>query len=329
MIIARAPLRITLGGGGTDLPSYYSRFGGVVIAAAINKYVYICLNRSSTDTSIKIKYSESESVLNLESIKHPFFKEALDLFQIRDNIEIASLADIQSGTGMGSSGSFLVALVSALAAYKKQNLSAAEVAEMAFEIEAVRLGMPVGKQDPYIAALGGISLINVSTQGKVKASRLKLGNKFFEELRNSMLLFYTGLRRRSRDILLDQKEKTENADNRMLDNLHRVKELGEQMKQALFSEDIETVGRLMDEHWKNKRARTGAITNPEIDKWYATAMAKGALGGKILGAGGGGFLMLICNDLQTRKRVTDAMLEEGLHGVDYEIETEGVKLLTF
>jgi len=329
MIISRAPLRMTLGGGGTDLPSYYERFGGFFLACALNKYIFICLNSSAVDQSVKLKYSEAETELNVEVIRHPFFREALLKYGIRKGIELASLSDIPSGTGMGSSGSFIVALLAALRRFKDLPIDKQEIAEEAFEIEVLKLGFPVGKQDPYIAAYGGITAFEIEKNGEVKAKTLQVSDSFIQAFYNQTLLFYTGLRRRSREVLVHQKEATEKEDRSMLDNLHLVKELGYRIEKAIISEDLQALGTLMNKHWQNKRKRSVSITNSCIDGWYDLAIQNGALGGKLMGAGGGGFMIFVCPDENTRRKVSEAFRVTGLKEVDFRFDLNGIQIMNY
>ncbi len=326
MIVSRVPLRITLGGGGTDLPSYYRRFGGYFLAAALDKYIYVCLNHSSVDPTLKLKYSESESVLSAESIRHPFFREALLKYGIGGGLELASLTDVPSGTGMGSSGSFLVCLLAALRKYRNLSLDPQEIAEEAFEIEVGRLGFPVGKQDPYIAAHGGITAFEIDREGAVKVRPLQVSEAFSDRFCRRTLLFYTGLRRRSRDVLIHQQVSTEKEDPRMLDNLHAIREIGQRIERAIRDEDLDAVGGLMNEHWQLKRQRSSSITNQQIDAWYETALAHGALGGKLMGAGGGGFLIFICRDETSAGRIAGELVAAGLLRVDLRFDFTGIQV---
>lgn len=324
MIVTRVPLRITLGGGGTDLPSYFQRFDGYFLAAALDKYIYICLNHSSIDPTLKLKYSESESVLSPESIKHPFFREALIKYGIEKGIEIASLTDIPSGTGMGSSGSFLVCLLASLRKYRGLSLDPQEIAEEAYEIEVERLGYPVGKQDPYIAAHGGITAFEIDREGVVKVRPVKVSNDFVDIFCRRTLIFYTGLRRRSRDVLIHQRVSTERKNPEMLNNLHAIKKIGQQIEKAIINEDLNEVGSLMNEHWQIKRKRSGSITSQQIDAWYDTAINHGALGGKLMGAGGGGFLVFICRDDDSSGQLAGELKKAGLTQVDFKLDFSGI-----
>jgi len=291
MIIARSPLRISLGGGGTDLPSYYREHGGFLIAAAIDKYVYVTAMRPFTP-GIYLKYSELERVDTVSQVRHPIVREALDLLDFNTpQIEITTLADIPAGTGLGSSGSFTTALLRALCAHKRRLVHPQELAEMACYVEIEKLGEPIGKQDQYIAAYGGVTCFDFNPDDSVSAVPLDIDTETLHSLEDNLLLFFTGFSRSASSILADQKARTRKNDSDMLNNLHYVKELGLRSRQALEAGDPVLFGELMHEHWEHKKKRSGGMSNPKIDEWYALARGNGAIGGKLVGAGGGGFLM--------------------------------------
>lgn len=324
MIITRAPLRISLGGGGTDLPSYYREHGGFLIAAAIDKYVYITVHRRFVDGFL-LKYSHLEEVATIEEIKHPIIREALKLTGVQErNLEIASMADIPAGTGLGSSGSFTTALLKALHALRKNLVHPFELAEQACQIELEKLREPVGKQDQYIAAYGGITCFHFLPDDRVQASPLKISEETLLELEDNLLLFFTGYSRSASKILREQDDKSKRSDKAMKENLDFVKELGQQSQRALEGDDLHEFARLMDLHWQRKRERSAAMSNEHINDWYDLAMANGALGGKIIGAGGGGFLMFYAAD---KARLRHAMRERGLMEVRFRFEAEGTKIL--
>lgn len=326
MILARAPLRISLGGGGTDLPSYYTCYGGFVLSAAINKYVYIYVNRPAADDLLRIKYSRYEEVTSVDDIQHDLVRPALKLLNLNSSLEIVSMADVPAGTGLGSSGSYLVALLTALYAFKRERVPVQALAEQACYIEIELAGHPVGKHDQYLAAFGGITCLDIKPDGKVHVSPLDISISTVEELRNCILLFYTGITRRSHDILEDQKQDTRSGDTTVIDSLHRTKELGYRIKETLEQADLERFGLLLDEHWQNKKRRSGKISDPNIERWYEIAKANGTLGGKIIGAGGGGFLMLYCPN-STKPRVRQALAAEGLREMPLDFDFEGAKVL--
>jgi len=326
MILARAPMRISLGGGGTDLPSYYTRYGGFILSAAINKYVYIYVNRPSADNYIRVKYSRYEEVQRVDEIQHDLVRPALQLLNVNGSIEIVSMADVPGGTGLGSSGTYLVALLTALFELKREKVPTQALAELACHIEMDLAGHPVGKHDHYLAAFGGITCLDIQRDGKVTVTPLDISITTTEELRNRVLLFFTGITRRSQDILQEQKRDTEAEDPVVVDSLHRTKELGYRIKEALEQGDLDRFGLLLDEHWQNKKRRSGKISDPRIDRWYEIAKENGALGGKIIGAGGGGFLMLYCPN-ETKAAVRCAMAAEGLREMPYDFDFEGAKVL--
>jgi D-glycero-alpha-D-manno-heptose-7-phosphate kinase len=324
VIITRSPLRISLGGGGTDLPSYYEQHGGFLIAAAIDRYVYVTVMRPFT-AGIFLKYSKIEQVETVDEVQHPTIREALRLLNLRTpQIEITTLADIPSGTGLGSSGSFTTALVKALYAHRRRLLHSHEVARMACEIEIDRLREPVGKQDQYIAAYGGITCFDFHASGEVEARPLECSMDTLFDLEDNLLLFFTGFCRRAGSILLDQKTRSESRDAEMVSNLHYIKELGYRSKQALESGHCREFGELMHEHWEHKRRRSKGMSNSQIDEWYELGRANGAIGGKLVGAGGGGFLMFYAED---RKRLRQAMAHAGIEEVRFRFDYEGTKVL--
>ena len=324
MIITRSPLRVSLGGGGTDLPSYYREFGGFLVAAAIDKYVYITKHRTF-QREIIVKYSKLERVATVDEIEHPIIREALKLVGIKDpHIELTSMADIPGGTGLGSSGSFTTALLKALHAYKKNLLSPAQLAEQACDIELNKLGEPIGKQDQYIAAIGGITAFTFHPDGRVEYRPCNISEETLFNLEDNLLLFFTGYSRSASAILKDQNDKSKQSDRAMLDNLHYTKELGVQSLAALESDNLEEFARLMDVHWQRKKARSAGMSNSHINEWYDCAMKNGALGGKLIGAGGGGFLMFYAGD---KTKLRHAMREKGLQEVRFRFDFEGSKVV--
>jgi D-glycero-alpha-D-manno-heptose-7-phosphate kinase len=324
MIIARSPLRVTLGGGGTDLPSYYEKFGGFLIAAAIDKYVYITLHDTFVPDLI-VKYSELERVPDAAKLKHPILREAFALVGLDGHaLELTSMADIPAGTGLGSSGSFTTALLKALHAHKKNLVHPAELAAQACEVELDRLKEPIGKQDQYIAAYGGITCFKFLENGRVEAWPLKLSPETRDNLEDNLLLFFTGYSRSASAILKEQDTKSKSDDKSMIENLHFVKDLGLQSQRALEAGDLPEFARLMDVHWQRKKQRSGGMSNPKINEWYDLAMANGALGGKLIGAGGGGFLMFYADD---KANLRHAMRLSGLKEVRFRFDFEGTRLV--
>jgi D-glycero-alpha-D-manno-heptose-7-phosphate kinase len=324
MIIARSPLRISLGGGGTDLPSYYRKHSGFLIAAAINKYVYITIHETFV-TDLIIKYSKLERVPNAESIEHPIFREAIKLLRIEEtNIEIASMADIPAGTGLGSSGSFTTALLKALHSYRKSLIHPADLAEQASHIEIDLLNEPVGKQDQYIAAFGGVTTFQFLPNDQVEVRPLKVDTETLYNLEDNLLLFFTGYSRSASSILKDQDERSKSRDQTMIDNLHFVKDLGWQSKEALEAGDLRKFAELMNVHWEWKRQRSEGMTNADVDGWYKLAMENGALAGKLIGAGGGGFMMFYTED---KTRLRHSMNRAGMKEVRFRFDFEGTKTI--
>lgn len=324
MIITRSPLRISLGGGGTDLPSYYREHGGFLVAAAIDKYVYITQHRTF-QKDIIIKYSKLERVQAVDQIEHPIVREALKLTGVTDpHIELTSMADIPGGTGLGSSGSFTTALLKALHTSRKSIISPAELAEQACDIELNKLGEPIGKQDQYIAAIGGITAFTFHRDGRVEYRPSKIVEETLFNLEDNLLLFFTGYSRSASAILKDQNDKSRQNDPAMLDHLHFTKELGYKSLESLEGGNLEEFARLMDVHWQRKKARSSGMSNAHINEWYDHAMAHGALGGKLIGAGGGGFLMFYAAD---KAKLRHAMREKGLQEVRFRFDFEGTKVV--
>ena len=324
MIITRSPLRITLGGGGTDLPSYYRAHEGFLISAAIDKYVYVTTIRPFTE-GIFLKYSEIEKVSRIDDVRHPIIREALKELNFRTpQVEIITLADIPAGTGLGSSGSFTTALLLSLFAHRRRCISPRELAELACDIEINRLGEPVGKQDQYIAAFGGVTSFTFHKDDSVSVSSLPLPMDTLFDLQDNLLLFFTGYSRSAGSILKDQKDRTEKSDRSMIDNLHYVKDLGIRSSEALKGGRIDIFVELMREHWEHKKKRSGGMSNPRIDEWYELGLKNGAAGGKLVGAGGGGFLLFYAED---GRRLRKAMAGAGLEEVRFSFDFEGSKVL--
>lgn len=324
MIITRSPLRISLGGGGTDLPSYYQQFGGFLIAAAIDKYVYVTAMRPFTP-GIFLKYSQLEKVEGVDEVQHPILREAIRMLEFNTpQIEITTLADIPSGTGLGSSGSFTTALLKALFAHRRRLILPDELARLACRIELDILKEPIGKQDQYIAAYGGITCFEFNQDDSVTAYPLPVSMDTLFDLEDNLLLFFTGFSRSASSILKDQDKRSKEMDQEMLNNMHYVKDLGLRSKEALITGHTSEFGALMHEHWEHKRKRSSGMSNPQIDAWYELGMKNGALGGKLVGAGGGGFLMFYAED---RNRLRHAMSKAGLEEVRFQFDFEGTKTL--
>ncbi len=324
MIIARSPLRITLGGGGTDLPSYYREHGGFLIAAAIDKYVYVTVMRPFVP-GIFLKYSKMEHVEHVDDVLHPIIREAIRILDFKTpQLEITTLADIPSGTGLGSSGSFTTALLKALYAHRRRLLHPSELAATACDIEINRLKEPIGKQDQNIAAYGGITCFRFNGNDEVEAFPLNIPMDTLFDLEDNLLLFFTGFARSAGSILKDQDDKSRKADADMLNNLHYVKELGLRSQKVLEDGRAGEFGEIMHDHWEHKKRRSTGMSNPQVDEWYELGRANGAIGGKLVGAGGGGFLMFYAED---RNKLRHAMARAGLEEVRFRFDFEGTKIL--
>ncbi len=324
MIISRSPLRLSLGGGGTDLPSYYRDHEGFLIAASIDKYVYTTVMRPFSK-GIYLKYSQIENVNTANEVKHPIIRESLNAMNFDfDQIEITSLADIPAGTGLGSSGSFTTSLLKSLHAFKRQNIHQEELAALACEIEINRLDEPIGKQDQYAAACGGITCFTFHKDERVTILPLNISSSTLFDLEDNLLIFFTGFSRSASSILNDQHSKTLTNDKEMLANLHYVKDIGYRSKEALETGNTYLFGELMHEHWEHKKRRSGGMSNSHIDEWYKLGMCNGAIGGKLVGAGGGGFLMFLAED---RNKLRIAMAKAGLDEVRFKFDFEGTKII--
>lgn len=324
MIIARSPLRISLGGGGTDLPSYYKKHGGFLLAAAIDKYVYATVLRPFSP-GVYLKYSKIEHVNHINDVQHPIIREVLKEMKLdTPQIEITTLTDIPAGTGLGSSGSFTTALIKGLFTHYRREIHPKELAELACKIELENLKEPIGKQDQYIAAYGGITSFIFEKDGEVISENLKISTNTLHNLEDNLLLFFTGISRSASSILMDQDKRSINNDSKITKNLHYIKELGFRSRDALLAGDLENFGQLMNEHWEHKRIRSSGMTNNFIDDIYTKALKNGAVGGKLVGAGGGGFLMFYASD---RSKLRAAMNKYNLEEVRFSFDYEGTKII--
>ena len=313
-----------MGGGGTDLPSYYRKHGGFVLSAAINRYVYITINEAFRPRII-LKYSKLEDVERWEDIQHPIIREALRLTGVQGPyLEIVSLSDIPAGTGLGSSGSFTTALLRALHTMNRNFVPPRELAEQACHIEIDLLKEPVGKQDQYIAAFGGITCFEFLPDDRVVAEPLKIASETLANLEDNLLLFFTGASRSAAEVLRDQDRRTRDNASEMLENLHHTKHLGHASRDALLAGDLRKFAELMHVHWEHKKKRSPGISSSRIDEMYELARANGALGGKLIGAGGGGFLMLYTED---KTRLRAAMRSAGLREVRLQFDFSGTSVL--
>jgi D-glycero-alpha-D-manno-heptose-7-phosphate kinase len=324
MIVTRSPLRISLGGGGTDLPSYYREHEGLVISAAIDKYVYITIHETFEEEIIA-KYSKMEVVRTPDEIKHPIIRQALKLLCIEHpHLEITSMSDIPAGTGLGSSGSFTTALLRAMHALRNNHVSRRELAEQACHIELDLLEEPIGKQDQYIAAFGGITCFRFRSDNTVDVEPVRLKPETLHNLEDNLVLFFTGFTRSASDILRDQHTRTRQNDREMLDNLHLMKQIGEETRKAFDAGDLRRFADLMNTHWEHKKNRSQGMTNSRIDDYYQLARCNGALGGKLIGAGGGGFLMFYTED---KTRLRRKLYEAGLREVRIRFDFAGTTVL--
>lgn len=327
MIFSRSPLRISIGGGGTDLPSYYIENEGFLISAAIDKYVYVTITRPFAK-GIYLKYSKIEHVNNISGVQHPIIRESLLMSENINSelqIEITTIAEIPSGTGLGSSGSFTTALLKGLYSYKKKIISTEQLAEMACDIEINKLSEPIGKQDQYIAAYGGITCFTFNKDNTVKVSPLNISGETLNDLEDNLLLFFTGLSRSAGSVLKDQQEKSISKDIEMLSNLNYVKELGYRTKELLEKGDTFAFGQIMHEHWLHKKKRSQGMSNSYIDEWYEAGLRNGAVGGKLVGAGGGGFLLFYASD---KNKLRKEMTRLGLDEVRFKFDFEGTKIIS-
>ena len=328
MIVVRSPFRLPLGGGGTDLPSYYHKYEGFLITAAINKYMYININEPAIVNKIKVNYTSVE-ILNVDKInelKHEIVRETLNYLKIKKPLEISSMADLSAGTGMGSSSSYTVALLKGLNTLKRRFISIQELAEEACKVEIDLIGKPIGKQDQYAAAFGGIIQLEIDRLGNVVVTPFDLDTEIVYELENRLMMFYTNIERDANYILSDQSKKAKVDDKTVIESMHKIKEIGYEVKKALLKGDVCTFGNLLHEHWLTKKDVSDKMSNSNINDWYDLAIKNGALGGKIMGAGGGGF-MLFCVEIGKRKQLRKILEDTGLKYMDFKFDWEGTKVL--
>lgn len=325
MIVSRAPVRFSLGGGGTDLPSYASQYGGFLVAAAIDKYIIVGANRRFYDT-IRLAYSKTETVDSIDKIEHRIFRETLRFVGVKQGIELFSVADVPANSGLGSSSSFTVALLNALHAYKRDFVSSEQLADEACRIEIDVLKEPIGKQDQYIAAYGGVTAFTFSPDGSVHTERLPIRDEVLDDLESNLLIFYSGVERAASSVLSEQKKSiTENKDA-AVQRMHRIKELGYETRKLLLDGTIDRYGELLHEHWTNKRKLASNMTDSVIDEHYDAARKAGAIGGKLMGAGGGGFFMFYVRPADKR-RVHDALAQRGLKQLRFRFDHDGAKIV--
>lgn len=331
-LIAQAPVRISFGGGGTDLAAYYRRYGGLVVSTAINRYVYTIVSDGAFDSQqiISADYhtfyrrSLSESLMWDGDLALP--KTVLGYFGIKTGIDIFLASEVPPGTGLGSSGSVAVSMIAALSAWLKRPMDKAEIAEIACHIEIDRMGMPVGKQDQFAAAFGGLNVVTFGPD-QTTVEPIHLDPDTLAGLQRSILLFYTGQARDSSNILKHQRHASEQNDPEVVQRLHAIKSLALEIRDALIDGDIEAFGELMHQSWLNKRGLVSSISNSNIDEWYSVARKAGAIGGKITGAGGGGFLMLICPP-GAQRAVTEALGARGLRRMDFAFDFAGARVVS-
>jgi D-glycero-alpha-D-manno-heptose-7-phosphate kinase len=325
MIITRTPFRITLGGGGTDLPSYYEKYGGFIFSAGIDKYMYVDVNRPTSDDLIRVKYSTSETVSDIKELKHDIAREVLRFAGVEKNIEISSIADVPAGTGLGSSSCYAVGLLHALHTLKRENVSFEKLAEEDFDIEAQILKRPIGKQDPYLAAFGGLTVLEITKDGKVDVRPANISIDVADELNRNLLVFFTGVTRSADDILREQSAGAKGENKDITDSMHFIKDLGYQILDVAEAGNIDEIGKKFHNHWEHKKKISSKISNPDFDRIYAKALELGALGGKISGAGGGGFFTFYVP--QNHQNFRKEMKALGLREMRYRFESEGSKIV--
>jgi D-glycero-alpha-D-manno-heptose-7-phosphate kinase len=325
MIITRTPFRITLGGGGTDLSSYYSKYGGFIFAAAINKYVFINLNRPIVDDLVRVKYSKAETVTHRDELQHDLAREAMGMMGIETAVEIISMADVPSGTGLGSSSCYAVGLLNGLHTMKRDYVSLHELAEQACELEIGRLGKPIGKQDQYMASYGGLTVLDIAKDGAIKVKKAEVSGPTIIDLNRNLLMFYTNTSRDANEILSEQSKGAREEKKEVVESMHYIKDLGYRILEAAECGNITDIGLMFDQHWERKKRISTKMTNPRFDHIYQIAKENGALGGKISGAGGGGFFLFYVEEKQGKFR--EEMKKLGLREMRYRFDFEGTKVI--
>ena len=325
MIITRTPFRITLGGGGTDISSYYSKYGGFIFAAGINKYMFININRPIVDNLVRVKYSKSEIVTHRSELKHGIAREAMGMLGIEDALEIVSMADVPAGTGLGSSSCYAVGLLNALHTLKREYISLEELAERACHLEIELLKSPIGKQDQYIAAFGGLTVLDIKKDGTVHVRKANVTEAVIDDLNRNLLMFYTRTQRDANEILSEQTKGAQQEKKNVIESMHYIKEIGYKILEALETGNLSKVGVLFDQHWEYKKRISSKISNPRFNQIYQTAKETGALGGKISGAGGGGFFAFYVEENHLKFR--EVMKKLGLREMRYRFDFEGTKVL--
>jgi D-glycero-alpha-D-manno-heptose-7-phosphate kinase len=325
MIVSRAPVRFSLGGGGTDLPSYAYQHGGFVVAAAVDKFVNVCVARRFQNT-IRLAYSESEIVDSVDQIKHRIFRAALEMAKIPNGLELHTLADVPANTGLGSSSSFTVALLNGLHAFKREFVPAEQLAREACQLEIELLKEPIGKQDQYIAAYGGVSAMTFRPDGTVEVERLPLKDEVIDELESNLVIYYSGVERAASSVLKEQAKKIVENKDEAVARMHRIKELGYETKRILLEGQTDTYGEMLHEHWTNKRKLAANMSDSSIDEHYDVARKAGAIGGKLMGAGGGGFFMFYVRAAD-RRRVHEALTSRGLRPLRFRFDFDGARIM--
>jgi D-glycero-alpha-D-manno-heptose-7-phosphate kinase len=330
VIVTRTPFRVTLGGGGTDLPSYYSQHGGFILAMGLDKYMYVVVNRPIVGRKVILHYTQSEVVDDVSQLRHELAREALMMHGIHDNIEVASIADLPAGTGLGSSSCYLLGLLNALHQDRRDYVPLHKLAEEACHIELDILQEGIGKQDQYMAAFGGLTVLEIDRDGGVEVRQLKPSSSDIAEFVSHTHIYYTGAQRDAREVLNDQNKAMQKKDaadhSRVADSLHRIKDLGRRILEAIEASNFDRWGELLHEHWESKKRLSNKISISAVDQIYDEVRSRfRVLGGKIIGAGGGGFLMLYCPSHHAA--LERYMAERGMPRMHYTIEAEGTKIV--
>ncbi len=320
MIITKTPFRVSFCGGGSDIPDFYREHGGCVVSTSINRYMYISIHPYFDENITLLKYSQTETVDDISKIKHSILNRVLNDMNVK-GVEITSTADVPSGTGLGSSSSFTVGLLHSLYCYKGKYVSKDRIAEEACDIEINRLGNPIGKQDQYAAACGGLNLISFHRDDSVTVEPIIMKSAALQELQDNIMILYTGITHDANKILSEQKKNISEKDK--TDNLIRMCDLAKAMQRALVNNEISDFGKILNEGWQKKKELASGITDRRIDEMYEAALANGALGGKLLGAGGGGFLLFYC-EKEKQERLKEKL---GLKQLPARFERDGTSVV--
>lgn len=324
--MTRTPFRLQLGGGSTDLPAYYKAHGGFIFSVAINLYLYVAVNRPPVDDLIRLKYKDSEEVSHVYELKHRIARAALERLGVGKMVEIASLADVPAGTGLGSSGGYLVGFLNALHTLKGENISPENLAEEAFDIAHNDLNLPDGKQDFYATAMGDFCALEISPDGKVETKRPNISQSTRDLFEKRLLLFYSGIKRMSEDILNEQQLSVREGNETVIELKHETKRIGREILSAFENGNLDQYGKLLHEHWELKKRMANGMTSPLFDALYKDSRKNGALGGKIVGAGGGGFFMVFCED-GAQAKIKNIYQEAGFREVSFKIDTTGTQVV--